>query len=1004
MVHRDLKPANILVDNSGQPRILDFGVALLTNADAQATRQTSVGQVVGTLQYMSPEQVSADPALIDGRTDVYSLGVILYELISGQFPYDLSNRMILEAVRVIVMDEPAPIGSVDRGLKGDVEVIVARALEKEKQRRYSTADELASDIRRFLRDEPIIARPASAVYQFRKFARRNRALVTGLGFAAAFLVVGSAVSLYLAVRARAAERLAESRRSEALAASDLAERRRAIADSALLVADSSRRTAEEQQGIAVVNAQRAAREAAKQTAVSAFLLDMLAASNPATARGQELSVRELLDQAADRTGSTTLAREPDVRSAVEAVIGRTYFALGLNEKARAHLDTAIALRRRISGTRDLTGAMTTADLGRVSFATGQYAVAEQQLTQALAIMRSALPANDDRVTSAIGTLASVRQQQGRFPEAERLYRDALARSRAAHGNEAVEVVDQLVPLGTFLGFTGRAREGLPFMEEAAKIVRRHYGTNHPAILSALLSLSDVQYYLPDAPAAERTLREALPMARLLYGERHPLVADALNRLGSSLTAQRKYAEAEPLFREALSLRLALLDADHPDVQLVRSELARLLASTNRLAEAETLYTQALASRRRSLGNASPAVASSLLDIGRLRAARSDWVGAEGYFREAIPIWHAAGINDQELFTSGQLGQALLRQDRIEEAGSIADDLVLRGSAYLGPKHWMVGDFHELQSRVAIGRHRYVEAESLMTLNLDIIRTTYGARSPNAAQEIGNIASVREMRGDTAGSVVLFREAVGMLSSRPVTDPLVAGLRGGLAAGLCATGRVAEGDSLARNTMAVVPVDSTVSLPWRLRGVVGLCAARNGRYAESESFLLAAEARLGALDQGSSIQREKAPEGAVASFAGVGNPHLRSNVQAGETVVDLGSGAGLDAIIASWFAGPTGRVIGVDLNPTMCLKAQEHAASSGTHMECREGRMEAIPLPDATADVVISNGVINLSFRKRKVIEELFRIIKPEGRLAFTDIVSARQLSQSIVNDPKLWAS
>ena len=150
--------------------------------------------------------------------------------------------------------------------------------------------------------------------------------------------------------------------------------------------------------------------------------------------------------------------------------------------------------------------------------------------------------------------------------------------------------------------------------------------------------------------------------------------------------------------------------------------------------------------------------------------------------------------------------------------------------------------------------------------------------------------------------------------------------------------------------------------------------------------------------------DRAPAGAVASFAGVGNPHLRSAIQPGETVVDLGSGAGLDAIIASWSAGASGKVIGVDLNPSMCLKAQAHAAATDTQMECRQGRMEQIPLPDASADVVISNGVINLSFRKRKVIEELFRVIKPGGRLSITDIVSAKQLSQSIVNDPKLWAS
>ena len=150
--------------------------------------------------------------------------------------------------------------------------------------------------------------------------------------------------------------------------------------------------------------------------------------------------------------------------------------------------------------------------------------------------------------------------------------------------------------------------------------------------------------------------------------------------------------------------------------------------------------------------------------------------------------------------------------------------------------------------------------------------------------------------------------------------------------------------------------------------------------------------------------DRAPAGAVASFAGVGNPHLRSAIQPGETVLDLGSGAGLDAIIASWGAGASGTVIGVDLNPSMCLKAQAHAAASGSRMECHQGRMEDIPLPDRSVDVVISNGVVNLSFRKRKVIEELFRVLKPGGRLSITDIVSAKQLSQSIVNDPKLWAS
>ena len=150
--------------------------------------------------------------------------------------------------------------------------------------------------------------------------------------------------------------------------------------------------------------------------------------------------------------------------------------------------------------------------------------------------------------------------------------------------------------------------------------------------------------------------------------------------------------------------------------------------------------------------------------------------------------------------------------------------------------------------------------------------------------------------------------------------------------------------------------------------------------------------------------DRAPPESVASFAGVGNPHLRSNLKEGETVLDLGSGAGLDGIIAAWQVGPTGTVIGLDLNPAMCRRARANAEISGTQMECRDGRMEEIPLEDGVIDVVISNGVINLSFQKRRVIEELFRVLKPGGRISITDIVSAKQLSQNIVNDPKLWAS
>src|SRR6185295_10970606 len=183
-VYHALKPGNILVDESGQPKVLDFGVARATDSDIQQTTiQTDIGQIIGTVPYMSPEQVGGDPSELDTRSDVYALGVIAYELLSGRLPYSLDKRMIHEAVRIIREEEPTRLSSINRTLRGDVETIVAKALEKEKSRLYQSAESLGSDIRRYLKDEPITARPASTWYHVRKFSRRNRGLVAGLGAA-----------------------------------------------------------------------------------------------------------------------------------------------------------------------------------------------------------------------------------------------------------------------------------------------------------------------------------------------------------------------------------------------------------------------------------------------------------------------------------------------------------------------------------------------------------------------------------------------------------------------------------------------------------------------------------------------------------------------------------------------------------------------------------------------------------------------------------------------------
>jgi non-specific serine/threonine protein kinase/serine/threonine-protein kinase len=731
IIHRDIKPGNVLVDRLGQPKVLDFGVARLIEGAQPETLHTVDGQLIGTLAYMSPEQVLGDSTLVDARSDVYAIGVMLYELLAGRMPYDVTGRQH-EAVQAILQDDPGPLSTIGREFRGDVETIVAKALEKEPERRYASAASLALDLRRYLANEPITARPASAAYQLQKFVRRHTAIVAGAAAVFVVLTAGTAVSTWQALRATAAGRLAidaEGRarqqrdeavreRNRALAAEQAAqeERNRAVA---------ARAEAQSERARAVEAGDRARTEAAIAQAVRDFLqTDLLAQSsaqqqaNPGVKPDADLKVRTALDRAAVRV-PTRFRGQPLVEASVRQTIGSAYEDLGLYPQAQAQLERVRQLRGAALGESHEQTLEATRDLAQIAMQMGKYPEAEKLYQQALGGLTRRLGPADARVLGVQAQLVELDLQMGRYQAAEALIRKTISTARQALGSTHPLVLNALSGLGRAQLAQGRYAEGEASFRTLLDGIRRSKGPDHPETLSVESDLAEALEFQLKYPEAERLYNESLEGQRRVLGADHPYTLSAANNLAVLYKKEGKYAEAEPLYTTVVEARRRVLGAEHPDTLSAMNNLGALYVSEKRYADAERLLTQVLADRQRILGPEHPNTLNTMMNLAQ---------AANGLGR----------LPDTERLYA----QVLSIRQRI-----------------LGPEHpdtlLVMGNLAVTYTTEA----RYGEAEPLLRKVLEVRRRTLGDKHPNTAQTIDNLAALYAFKGDTERAQQLFTEAL-----------------------------------------------------------------------------------------------------------------------------------------------------------------------------------------------------------------------------------------------------
>lgn len=617
IIHRDLKPSNILVKSDGTVRLLDFGIAKQLDEIDQRSDRTLTGLRLMTPAYAAPEQLRNDPVGV--YTDVYSLGVILYELVSGRVPFDFSNCTPSEAADMIVErqpEKPSPIGDASAGklASADLAVLCLTAMHKDVARRYRSVEALIRDIDHYLSGEPLEARPDSLRYRLGKFAGRNRRAVTG---AAAVLAVVAGLIIFFTVRLTVA-------RNAALA------------------------------------------QAARAQRIQEFMLNLFEGGDRSAGPANALRAETVVEMGVRE--ARALDSEPAVQAELYQTLGRIYQKLGNLERADSLLSLALQQRRHIFGSERSEVAESLVTLALLRVDEGRLQDAERLVREGLAMSRSTLRPGDPALSRAQTALGSVLENRGDYPEAIA----ALEQAVQMESGPNVPPSDRTATLSALANaqfYKGNYAVSQALNERVLAMHEKTYGKLHPLVADDLINLASIQNNQGHYSAAEAYERRALDINRSWYGKDHPETGASLDYLGQALVMQGRFDEGEKMLQESLAISERSYGAVHQRVALALNELGMLAMRRGRFDEAQARFERAVYIDKAVYGDRHPTVALESANLASVYLEKKQYVRAEQLLRAAIASYGATlppghlNIGIAEI----KLGRALLGERRYPEA-------------------------------------------------------------------------------------------------------------------------------------------------------------------------------------------------------------------------------------------------------------------------------------------------------------------------------------------------